>query len=469
MFEGLTYLQQRQDALAQQAEEMALRNAFQRLNSEEFSYRKQRDTNQDLLAARQQDTENQFKERTIGIQEKNTDARIEQGDLRLKQGQQKIDLAAQQFAGKLDAQRQGQFLQQYRFLIGQGYDPSDALADAMARTHGEAALNPQAGQAQTPAQPQVNVLPQQNPLDMIPGLSAPPAGQEQAMGGDGTLGVSPRAQMDMQAKAAQAMSREAYARQVDQRFQQNAAMFGIKRAAAIAQKELAESRKAEVDARVEKMNKLLPYDEILKSYDVKSAVTKQEIEKLKLLSAQEDRQWQKQLGSGSGAAVRVQQQAETRAGVLFGKRTSLNKEKHAVKQMVASYRAVIAMPMPGTDDAKYAEKIERQKLAREILPGLEARSNQIAEDLKALDTLDRNNNRFRNIGVQPVTPAGKPMGLGVGRFKDLTPEQERRYRTRPPAVVSPPKVGARGAAKVTPPPAAKSSVPVYNLNGDRIK
>lgn len=43
---------------------------------------------------------------------------------------------------------------------------------------------------------------------------------------------------------------------------------------------------------------------------------------------------------------------------------------------------------------------------------------------------------------------------------------------KPPAVAAPPRAGARGPAKVTPPPAAKKAggtLPVYDLNGNRIK
>lgn len=447
IFEGLTYLQQRSDALAQQAEEMALRNAVQRLNSEEFKYKQRRDSTQDMLKAQQQDFENTqtekdfgLKERDTLLREKNTDERLRQGDERIKQSQQRIDMAAQQFAGKLDTQRQGQFLQQYRFLISQGYEPSDALADAMARTHAEAAISPQGtpqGTPQTPSQPQANVLPPANPLDMIPGLSAPPVGQSEGLGGalsPGLPGVSPKAEMDMKAKAATVISRQAYAQQIQQRYEQNAALFGIKKAAAIAQQELVEARKAEVEARVNKMKTLLPYDELLKSYGVQSAVTRQELEKIKLLSAKEDREWQKQVGGGSAAASRVQQQAESRAGVLFSKETALHKEAGAVNRMATGYRALIKQPLPNESDPKYAERMGEQEMARELLPGLEARGKQIQQDLSSLKELQKKNNRYRNLNIQPTTTGGRPeppKGLPKITSENLRPMPTRKATPAP--------------------------------------
>lgn len=446
IFEGLTYLQQRSDALAQQAEEMALRNAVQRLNSEEFKYKRQRDSTQDMLKAQQQDFENTqtekdfgLKERGLTLQEKNTDERLRQGDERIKQSQQRIDMAAQQFASKLDTQRQGQFLQQYRFLISQGYEPSDALADAMARTHAEAATSPQGtpqGTPQTPSQPQANVLPQQNPLDMIPGLSAPPAGQSEGMGGApqiGLPGVSPKAEMDMKAKAATVVSRQAYAQQIQQRYEQNAAMFGIKKAAAIAQKELAEARKAEAEERIKRMKAMLPYDELLKSYGVQNAITRQEIDKLRLLSAQEDREWMKQMGGGSATQSRIQQQAESRAGVLFSKETTLHKEAAALNRIATSYRAVTKQPLPNTTDPKYAERMNDHQLARQFLPGLEARGKEIQQDLLRVKELQKNNNRFRNLSIQTTTTGGRPEakpGLPKITSENLRPMPTRKA-TRP--------------------------------------
>lgn len=497
------YQQQRKDDLDRQAQEMALRNAMQRLNERQFS----EEQNQNTVRNKQFDTQQTFREKEFTANEEErkyrhqrdmtddatgvlktlipqgysgqqayplTDA-LKRGDIgsfnEAVKGLTASPLLAeknkQQWA-RLENSLQGEELRFFRMTRDSIFNAGratwdEACQEALIQLHAMRAhsrINAGGGETPAPA-PQLPAEGQQTPSVMLP--QGQPAGEFSPFidftqgGGPGRdFGVNERVNSQIQ-------SRRAFTDKTRQTIEQNAEIQPFKVANARLAGELAKQRKAESEARVNRMKTLLPYEQMMKAQGVKNLITREEIQKFDLEQKQQEAEWRKRTGGGTEGQLRIQQQAETRAQGIFQKEMQLKKESAAIDKSLAAYRVVAKSPPPVQNDPQYGQKMQQIQMANELLPGLEARKSQIGEDLKVLDGMRKNNNRWRNIRITPTTESGKPLLPGTenyGRYYQSDAGQkelrEARANKKPPAVAAPPKAGTKGFAPVTPPPGVKT-------------
>ena len=474
--QGLIYQQQRRDELDRQAEEMALRNAMQRLNEKQFTHEQGQDEvrnqqfqqrqgldqqqfglEQQKFKAGQEDREYQrgrdITEDTTGLLKsmipqgfagpqiyplttalKSRDMNVFNEAVKNLTMSPLLSERNKQAWARLEKSLQGEDLKFFRMTRDTLYNSGgitwdDANQEALIQLHGMRAhtrLAPQGEGAYAPL-----ATPQQPGSVPVPGegqgsaLQPPDLSQWGGAGRD--FGVNARVN-------AQNKSRDAFTKGRNQATAFNEKMNPIKVANAKLAGELSKSRKAKLDEEIDRMKMNSKYDEIMKAKGVEKLFNEVALQAERLQQMKDEREWRKQSGTGSAAQMRIQQQAETRAGQIWKDMQASKKELIEVGMLINKYTAQSRYPYPSNTDPEFIRKREQIDNAKAFLPGLEAQRQRIRAGLDTLKERQRTNNQWRNLDVQETKPSGKPTS------------------SRPPAVASRPRAGAQGLAKVTPPP-----------------
>lgn len=514
--QGLQYQQQRQDDLDRQAQEMALRNAMQRLNMEEFDYRKKRDTLGDIERGN---------ERT---QKKQADALKEAQDIindMMGRGYEGLDIAPrvsyhfqahgveppQGFMGSVvdlkkspefeEKQRQNTLTNQNRAADRQarinaitakmnaaekklfvetvakmdaaGRDfEEESLPAAYALVYGQRATQPAQSQEQ-PAALQMDMSPiTANPLLQSLGIgtqtpAAPTdAPQGSLLPGGGILGVSPKAEADMRYKQAIADAARVNALTKEQRLKFEKEKHPLIKATMLLNMEAKNQQIQERQAKMNEFQNSEAYREKMRELNLSRAVSQEEIRRLTIDQKKSIAEWLKRTGVGSEAELRAKSAAQSRVASINTRQSVLMKEREGVNDMMSAANAVLAQPAPAQNDPDYIKLMERRDLSQRILQTAPARLHAINKMLNELATLRAMNNKTLNLGVKRTNATGKPVNneQNFGSYYQ-TPEgrrelqqsreEQRKRGSRPPAVSAPPRQGAKGVMKVAPPPGAK--------------
>lgn len=457
MFEGLTYLQQRQDALDREAQEMALRNAMQRLNQEEFTYKKERDAVQDTQFNRRQTLdEKQFaaneEERKYkrgrdtvedvtgllptfiqhgysGEQFYPLTSALKRGDVasitdavkNLTASPMLQEKAKQQWA-RLEKALQGEDLRFFRMTRDTLYNSGgvtwdQANEEALIQLHSMRALGRLSQQGIGGGSPAV---PQAQPTEGAQAGSVAVPGGGQPMGLDQFLqlgGGAASAGRDLGVNArvkAQNDSRAAFTARANQQTEFNEAMNPLRLANAQLQKEGRQLDNAMKRAKAKEFAATEPYRRKMEEIKLKHAVTLEEIAVQNKQQQAREAQWAKSMGAGSLSEVRIREGAAEEARTIDDKRKQLRLELQGVDDIVFAAQSTLKKPLPvetlpnGQPNADYGTEMQERQIARHILDTAPSKKQIINEALNSLNTMRARINKYLNMGVEKTTPAGKP-------------------------------------------------------------